>query len=123
MRLTSSAFREDGSIPSIYTCDGNDTIPPLAFSDVPKGAKSLALIVDDPDVPPPGSGNIWIHWVQFNIPADTAGVTEGKTPPGVEGRNSWGRTGWGGPCPPDREPSTKCSTCPPARASRRSRPQ
>lgn len=99
MRLTSPAFSEGNSIPSKYTCDGGDTIPPLRFEDVPGGAKSLALVMDDPDAP----GGTWDHWLLWNIPPDTREVKEGKAPRGVGGKNSWGRNDWGGPCPPDRE--------------------
>jgi Raf kinase inhibitor-like YbhB/YbcL family protein len=101
--LTSPAFTEGGSIPSKYTCDESDTIPPLTFTNVPGNAKSLALVMDDPDVPPPGSGNVWVHWVVWNIPPDTRGVREDQNPPGVTGLNGWARNDYGGPCPPDRE--------------------
>jgi Raf kinase inhibitor-like YbhB/YbcL family protein len=104
MKLTSSAFQDHAPIPSKYTCDGSDTIPPLAISDVPKQAKALALIVDDPDVPPSvRADRNWDHWVVWNIPPTTPAVAEGKAPEGVQGRNSWGKNAWGGPCPPDRE--------------------
>jgi len=99
MKITSSAFAEGQSIPSKYTCDGSDTIPPLEFAGVPGNAKSLALIVDDPDAP----GGTFDHWVVWNIPPDTKGVTEGQPPKGVAGRNSWKKNAYGGPCPPDRE--------------------
>ncbi len=99
MRLTSSAFTEGATIPKGYTCDGGDVIPPLTFTDVPHDAKTLALIVDDPDAPV----GTWDHWVVWNIPATASGVEEGRTPDGVVGRNSWKKNAWGGPCPPDRE--------------------
>lgn len=99
MKLTSSAFKEGASIPAKYTCDEKDTIPPLAFEDIPEKAVTFALIMDDPDAP----RGTWDHWIVWNIPRDTKGVREGSEPSGVSGKNSWGRTGWGGPCPPDRE--------------------
>jgi Raf kinase inhibitor-like YbhB/YbcL family protein len=99
MRLTSSAFTEGSSIPSKYTCDGDDAIPPLHFEDVPPAAKSLALVMDDPDAP----GGTWDHWIVWNLPPGTKEVKEGKAPGGVGGKNSWGRNDWGAPCPPDRE--------------------
>ena len=96
MKLASSAFKHNWDMPSEYTCDGDDTSPPLAISDIPKNAKSLALIVDDPDAPV----GTWDHWVVFNIPPNTKEIPEGTEPEGVGGKNSWGRTGYGGPCPP-----------------------
>lgn len=95
--LNSSAFSYNGKIPAKHTCDGEDTSPPLAISGVPAGAKSLALSMHDPDAPV-ASG--WTHWVVFNIPPDTRVIEEGKEPSGVSGKNSWGRAGYGGPCPP-----------------------
>jgi Raf kinase inhibitor-like YbhB/YbcL family protein len=99
MRVSSPAFAADQSIPSKYTCDGEDLIPPLEFTNVPPNAKALALIVDDPDAPM----GTWDHWLIWNIPASTTRVVEGKAPEGVTGRNSWNKNAWGGPCPPDRE--------------------
>ncbi|MBI2652383.1 YbhB/YbcL family Raf kinase inhibitor-like protein [Candidatus Woesearchaeota archaeon] len=96
MKLTSSAFQNNGAIPSEFTCDGADVSPPLAISDVPKNAKSLVLIMDDPDAPV----GTWDHWVVFDIPPSTREILEGTEPDGVAGRNSWGKTGYGGPCPP-----------------------
>ncbi|BFU96313.1 MAG: hypothetical protein NTNFB02_30350 [Nitrospira sp.] len=104
MRLTSTAFTHQGSIPTVYTCEGKDISPPLAWTDVPAGAKSLALIVDDPDAPDPAAPTLtWVHWVLYNLPAANGGLSEGsKTlPEGTkEGVNDWNRTGYGGPCPP-----------------------
>jgi hypothetical protein len=106
LSLTSAAFPHQGEIPRQYTCDGKDRSPPLAWSGIPAGAKSLALIVDDPDAPDPGAPKmIWVHWVLYNLPADTAGLPEGVAtsalPLGtLEGSNDWGRAGYGGPCPP-----------------------
>ena len=103
MKISSSAFGDHRSIPSKYTCDGDDIIPPLAFEGIPDGTVTLALVMDDPDVPPPGSGRVWDHWVVWNLPPETRSIEEGQPPTGVQGRNSWGRNDWGGPCPPDRE--------------------
>jgi Raf kinase inhibitor-like YbhB/YbcL family protein len=104
LKLTSSAFAPGGEIPSKYTCEGEDLSPPLAWSDVPANAKSLALIVDDPDAPDPAAPKMtWVHWVLYNIPASAAGLAEGAKalPAGtLQGLNDWKRTGYGGPCPP-----------------------
>ena len=96
MKITSEAFQHDAWIPSVYTCDGEDAIPPLTFEGVPEAAASLALVVDDPDAP----GGTWDHWVVWNIPPSTRGVEQAQRPAGVVGRNSWKRNDWGGPCPP-----------------------
>lgn len=96
MNLTSPAFNHNGNIPSEYTCDGSDLSPPLSISDVPSDAKSLVLISDDPDAPV----GTWDHWVVFNIPPSTKEIPKGTEPQGTPGKNSWGRTGYGGPCPP-----------------------
>ncbi len=106
MILTSSAFVHDGEIPRRYTCDGANHSPPLSWSGVPAGAKSLVLIVDDPDAPDPKAPKMtWVHWVLYNIPVSVAGVAEnirrGELPEGAaEGMNDWRRRGYGGPCPP-----------------------
>lgn len=99
MKITSSAFADQEAIPAKYTCDGQDIIPPLKFEGVPSGAAALALIMDDPDAPT----GTWDHWVVWNIPPKTTDIAENKTPPGVVGKNSWGKNAWGGPCPPDRQ--------------------
>ncbi len=100
MTLTSSAFEPGGYIPELYTCDGLNISPPLEFGNVPAQAKSLALVVNDPDAP---SGN-WVHWAVWNIPPTTVGVQAGeKILSAVEGLTSFGRNGYGGPCPPDGE--------------------
>ena len=96
MKITSSAFQEGANIPSKFTCDARDTSPPLQIAGVPTGAKSLALIVDDPDAP----GGLFTHWIVWNISAQTNAVTEGNTPEGVHGTNDFGKSGYGGPCPP-----------------------
>jgi Raf kinase inhibitor-like YbhB/YbcL family protein len=95
MELTSDAFRHEARIPSKYTCDGDEVSPPLTVSGVPAGAATLALVVDDPDAP---SGT-WDHWVAYDIPVTDA-IPEGVATLGTPGRNSWGRSGYGGPCPP-----------------------
>jgi Raf kinase inhibitor-like YbhB/YbcL family protein len=104
--LTSQAFQEGGEIPPRYTCKGADVSPPLAWSGVPANAKSLVLIVDDPDAPDPAAPRMtWVHWVLYNIPASATclpeGITAGTLPPGtLEGTNDFHRTRYGGPCPP-----------------------
>jgi Raf kinase inhibitor-like YbhB/YbcL family protein len=106
MSITSSSFPHDGVIPTRHTCEGHDTSPELLWTDVPNGAKSLVLIVDDPDAPDPAAPKrVWVHWVLYNIPATSSGLSEAITahdlPPGTkEGVNDWQRTGYGGPCPP-----------------------
>jgi Raf kinase inhibitor-like YbhB/YbcL family protein len=97
MRIESTAFSHGGSIPSQYTCDGEDVSLPLRFVDVPTGAVSLALIVDDPDAPV----GTWVHWLLWNIDPKTVEIPEGTIPAGaVEGTTSFGSGGYGGPCPP-----------------------
>ena len=106
LALTSTAFRHDGSIPAVYTCQGKDISVPLAWSDLPAGTRSLALIVDDPDAPDPAAPKrTWVHWVLYNLPPSAAGLPEAVKPLALPkgtlaGRNDWGRTGYGGPCPP-----------------------
>ncbi len=95
MRLTSPAFEHEGDIPARYTCDGDDVSPALSIAGLPSDTVSLALIMDDPDAP---SGT-WVHWVAYDISPST-GVPEGVESLGTAGVNSWGRTGYGGPCPP-----------------------
>ncbi len=96
MKITSSAFQQGGNIPSKFTCDGANTNPPLQISDVPPEAKSLVLIVDDPDAP----SGLFTHWAVWNISPQTSTIAEGSTPKGVQGTNDFGRSGYGGPCPP-----------------------
>ncbi len=104
MTLSSTAFAHNGAIPKRYTCDGDDISPPLSWSGVPSGAKSLALVVDDPDAPDPAAPKMtWVHWVLYNIaPATTALPEAVKSLPAgaLSGLNDWKRTGYGGPCPP-----------------------
>lgn len=101
LSITSSAFEQNGRIPSKYTCDGDRSInPPLKFSDVPEGAKSLALIMDDPDVPKAlRADGVFDHWVLFNIPPDVREIAEGGSP-GTAGANGSGKSVYTGPCPP-----------------------
>jgi len=104
--LTSRAFAEGGEIPKRFTCEGEDVSPDLAWADLPAGTRSLVLIVDDPDAPDPAAPKmVFDHWLLYNVPADAgalpAAVTRERLPAGTqEGVNSWGRTGYGGPCPP-----------------------
>ena len=104
--LTSSAFANHGEIPSLFTCQGKDIAPPLAWSGAPAGTRSFALIVDDPDAPDPKAPKMtWVHWVLYNIPPSSSGLPQAATardlPAGTkEGLNDWKRTGYGGPCPP-----------------------
>lgn len=102
MRLSSPAFRHNTLMPSRYTCQGFDVNPPLRISDVPPETDSLVLIVDDPDAPDPKAPTmVWDHWVMWNIDPNTETIPEDSVPPGaVQGRNSWGRNDYGGPCPP-----------------------
>ena len=96
MKLTSPAFEHNQGIPSEYTCDGSDTSPELNIEGVPENTKSLVLINDDPDAPV----GTWDHWIVFNIPPTTTKINKGQEPSGLGGKNSWGKTGYGGPCPP-----------------------
>ena len=102
--ITSSAFAQNASIPKLYTCEGKDISPPLAWSGAPANAKSLVLIVDDPDAPDPAAPQMtWVHWVVYNLPPGSTGLPEAvkALPAGtLEGLNDWQRTGYGGPCPP-----------------------
>ena len=106
LAITSSAFAHGGPIPRLFTCQGRDISPALAWSGLPAGTKSLALIVDDPDAPDPAAPKMtWVHWVLYNIPPGTTALQEAigpkKLPAGTrEGTNDWKRTGYGGPCPP-----------------------
>jgi len=100
--LGTTAFPDAGSIPDRYSCEGEDISPDLFWGAAPQGTESFVIVVDDPDAP----GKVWDHWVVFNIPATTLGLEENQpnTPQlpggGVHGKNSWGDTEYGGPCPP-----------------------
>ncbi len=102
LALTSPAFAAGGEIPRKYTCDGEDVSPPLEWGAPPAGTQSLALIMDDPDAPM----GTWDHWLLYNLPADARSLPEGVAPDATRpdgsrhGKNSWGRVGYGGPCPP-----------------------
>ena len=97
LAITSPAFADGQPIPAAFTADGANVSPELAIANPPAGTACFALIVDDPDAPM----GTWVHWVAWNIPASTTAIPEGRLPAGsVEGRNSWGRTGYGGPSPP-----------------------
>lgn len=102
LELRSSAFETQATIPTKYTCDGSDISPPLSWNDPPEGTESFALICDDPDAP----GGTWVHWVLYDLPPSARGLPENV--PGdkaladgtMQGKNSWGKVGYGGPCPP-----------------------
>jgi len=104
--LTSPAFADSAPIPREHTCEGADTSPELRWRGMPAGTKSLALIVDDPDAPDPAAPRMtYVHWVLYNLPADSIGlpaaVRADRLPAGAEqGLNDWGQPGYGGPCPP-----------------------
>jgi hypothetical protein len=106
IKISSPAFGEGQPIPKKYTCDAEDISPPLEWSGVPAGAKSLALIADDPDAPV----GTWVHWVIYNLPPTLSGLKEGiaKTPSvegiGIQGNNDFRKVGYGGPCPPRGKP-------------------
>ncbi len=97
LKISSQAFVHNGYIPARYTCDGNDINPPLEIANVPAEAKSLALIVDDPDAPI----GMWVHWVAWNIDPATREIAEDNIPrSAMQGKNDWKRNSYGGPCPP-----------------------
>src|SRR5262245_23611542 len=102
MTITSPVFRHEGAIPPRYTCEGQDVSPPLEFGGAPGGAQSLALIVDDPDAPDPAAPQrVWVHWVLYDLPATAKGLIEAVRPNALpvgtrEGKNDWGRVGYGG---------------------------
>jgi hypothetical protein len=106
MTLTSPAFGPNGQIPAKHTCEGADVSPALAWSGVPAEAKSLVLVVDDPDAPDPAAPRtVWVHWVLFDVPARATGLPEGVAPSALpagtkQGLNDWKQTGYRGPCPP-----------------------
>jgi Raf kinase inhibitor-like YbhB/YbcL family protein len=102
IKMMSAAFDHEGTIPVKFTCDGADVSPPLRWIGVPDSAKSLVLIMDDPDAP----GKTWVHWVLYNIPPDTTYLPEHMPSivtledGAVHGVTDFGRYGYGGPCPP-----------------------
>lgn len=97
MKISSPVFKNNEFIPAKYTCDGQDVNPPLLIQEVPEGAKSLALIIDDPDAPM----GTFVHWIVWNIPPSIAVIKENSLPEGAsQGINDFGRNSYGGPCPP-----------------------
>ncbi len=106
IKLTSPAFKEGESIPSKFTCEGSDVSPPLEWTDLPEGAKSLALICDDPDAPM----GTWVHWVLYGLSPDTTNLPEAVPADEAieggakQGKNGFKRIGYGGPCPPPGKP-------------------
>ncbi len=106
LSIKCDAFAPGGAIPKRYTCEGDDVSPPLAWSGLPAGTKSLALIIEDPDAPDPQAPKTtWVHWVLYNLAPTATSLAENAMQHGLPqgtllGRNDWGRTGYGGPCPP-----------------------
>lgn len=103
LRLTSPAFENQAAIPREHTCEGADTSPPLEWTGVPQDARSLALIVDDPDAPDPAAPKrTYVHWVLYDVPTSVTSLDAGAARPADarDGTNDWKRTGYGGPCPP-----------------------
>ncbi len=106
LQISSTAFSAGETIPKKFTCDGPDVSPQLKWNDPPANAQSLALIMDDPDAP----AGTWVHWVLYDLPANTRELPEGiakqeQLPSGArQGRNDFGRIGYGGPCPPPGKP-------------------
>jgi Raf kinase inhibitor-like YbhB/YbcL family protein len=104
--VTSPAFAAGSEIPTLFTCEGRDVSPALAWTGVPEAAKSLVLVVDDPDAPDPAAPKLtWVHWVLYNLPPTAPGLPEAVAPAELpagtrQGTNNWNRTGYGGPCPP-----------------------
>jgi len=97
LKISSPVFENNGAIPTKYTCDGADVNPPLKFENIPPAAKSLALIVDDPDAP----AGTWVHWVVWNIDPKTGEIRENSVPAGaLQGMNDFRKHDYGGPCPP-----------------------
>jgi len=97
MKVASSVFEAGDAIPRRYSGEGEDVSPPLSWEDVPAGTQEFALICDDPDAPLPEP---WVHWAVYGIPPQARSLPEGEVGSAVEGRNSWGRIGYGGPMPP-----------------------
>lgn len=94
LKVTSTAFPEDGLIPSLYTCDGRNISPPLAIDHIPEEARSLVLVMEDPDAP----RGTWLHWMVWDIPV-THHIKENEIH-GMQGKNDFGDFHYGGPCPP-----------------------
>ena len=112
MELKSPAFQEGAKIPKKYSCEGWDFSLPLAWNEVPEKTQSQALIMDDPDAP----GGVFTHWVLFNLPPNSRELLEGVSPVpqlpdgALQGKNDFGKFGYGGPCPPPGSPHRYCST-------------
>ena len=106
LRVTSPAFMDGARIPKKFTCDGPDASPKLNWNEAPPKTQSFALIMDDPDAPV----GTWVHWVLFDLPADTKELAEGVAKQeqlangARQGRNDFGKIGYGGPCPPPGKP-------------------
>jgi Raf kinase inhibitor-like YbhB/YbcL family protein len=104
LQVSSKAFSAGGTVPKRNTCDGENLSPPLAWSETPSGARSIALIADDPDAP----GGTFTHWLVFNLAPQTQSLPEGASASlpggGIQGRNGFGKVGYGGPCPPPGKP-------------------
>lgn len=106
LSLSSPAFQDQGEIPRIHTCQGEDRSPPLAWAGLPQGTRSLVLIVDDPDAPDPAAPRTtWVHWVLYDLPPEVSSLEAGASPGGLPagtrvGLNDWKRADYGGPCPP-----------------------
>ncbi len=104
LTVTSSAFAAGAAMPKKYTCEGDNTSPPLAWSDPPASAKSFAIVVDDPDAPDPSAPKqVFVHWVLYDLAASVRSLPEGQktAPAGAhDGKNDFGTAGWSGPCPP-----------------------
>ncbi|MEN9558486.1 MAG: hypothetical protein RL141_855 [Candidatus Parcubacteria bacterium] len=103
MNLTSAAFKNGEVIPEKYGQAFDDINPPLTIEDVPEGTKSLALIMDDPDVPEAAGVSVWVHWIVFNIAPNTTEITEGWSVQGIHGQGTRGKLDYSGPKPPDKE--------------------
>lgn len=106
LTIRSTSFGDGAEIPARHTCEGQDLSPALEWSGVPGEARTLALVVDDPDAPDPAAPRTtWVHWVLYDMPPSASGLAEGIAPGDLpsgtrQGMNDWKRTGWGGPCPP-----------------------
>lgn len=104
LTITSPAIEMNGAIPTRFTCDGKNISPELIFSNIPASTQSLALTMEDPDVPHSiRADGMWNHWIVWNMPPTTTHIEEGAIPPGIVGMNTSGKIAYGGPCPPDRE--------------------
>ncbi|MCS5711262.1 YbhB/YbcL family Raf kinase inhibitor-like protein [Candidatus Berkiella aquae] len=103
MKIYSPVFKHNEPIPTKYTCEGDDISPPLSWEDIPNEAKSLVLIVDDPDAPDPAAPKLtWVHWILYNLDPKSKGLNEHTSIPhgASPGLTNWNKTSYGGPCPP-----------------------